>query len=217
LVDWYFKTQGWGTIDSWLRAHGDVAGTSSAFVLCIILGLISNTLVFAGINDFLVRGPVQRDKRNLAFFSSKKRVEDRIRGYFARKLSSVDDLGNPVAPSARKADFQSVFDDIDVEYVVLNKFTESRLVYVQEQYWYYMELHINLAVAVLLLAVSCMLRASAYGAIILATRNLLFLLGSAILFFFLVRMARRNYLRHCKKMFSLLFSFFDGVPEDGRF
>ena len=102
----------------------------------IMLGLLSNIVVFMGLNDVLVRSPIRRRQPDL--FELYDWLVARIRQESWDKLGCAD------------AGLQTLFmAQADAELLVLNKVGMSELIYVREQYWYHMEFQVNLALALL--------------------------------------------------------------------
>jgi hypothetical protein len=101
----------------------------------------------------------------------------------------------------------------DPEYLLLKDCETQKISFVQEQYWYYMELDINVAVslAILMFVHFCWFL-SGGGGVDGAAFIGPYILGGLVVYF-LVRMARKNYARHTAKMISLLCSYFSEVYE----
>jgi hypothetical protein len=208
-------------LDGYLRAHHGPSAmvyldlpnssaviVSSAVVLCIILGLISNTIVFAGLNDWLVRAPVK--KAHPVLFEAKKHVENMISETYIRNIRGrlAGDSACQSAESGENIWIDQAESQIDAEYVILREFDTSKILYIQEQYWYYMELHINLAFSIAVMIPSFLFRDISVHGHMTFDRDLAFIAISIGMIAFLVRMAKSNYLRHSKKILSLFCSFF---------
>lgn len=175
-----------------------------AFPAAIFLGLMSNVLVFMGINDCLVRKPVRRLNANLfALFDD---LEQRVRDRY-RQLLMID--------NQRREPFGTY---TDVEIVMLTELDLPKLAYVREQYWYHLEFQMNLLVSLVPL-----IGALAWRAYLSANTMMewlwpvifdvsLFFLACALL----ITAARKNYARHIAKMSSLMVGFLASKVEADR-
>lgn len=197
VVDGYLRPE--TNLPSLIDKHSDALIFSITVILCVILGLISNTLVFAGLNDHFVRTPVRLNARNQTFIAAKDRIETRIKQHFCELLTKQGAFDGENGPALRRETERC----LDPEYTIIQKDDFSKIVYVQEQYWYYMEIHINLAFSIALCFTCHVVRAMMAGIDVVNEETFLGLALTLVLFIGLVKMARTNYLRHLKKIFSI--------------
>jgi len=190
-------------------AHSEAVVFSGIMVLSVIMGLISNTLAFSGISDLLVRRPVSRDPANTAFFEAKRCIEDAVRRRYVDRIAKCH--RNSIYIDSQSIDY--LRQSLDADYLIIHEVDIPKIVYVQEQYWYYMELDVNLAISVLVLLAAYVGRSIMVGANLLNFASAGFVLVSVLFTIWLIRVARINYLRHAKKMLSLLCSSFDDNKE----
>jgi hypothetical protein len=166
-----------------------------ALPLAILLGLLSNIVVFMGVNDALVRGPVKRRATDL--FALQDWVIRRVRDKYSARLGAME-----------QAVASAFYQHADAEWLILDRIGVKHLAYVREQYWYHMEFQVNLflAVATALVGLLAGLAPDMWGPaprpaaewIVTAT----VVLGG--LCWFLLRAARKNFHRHVAKMTSLM-------------
>ncbi len=170
----------------------------SALVLAvpaaILLGLLSNIVVFMGVNDRLVRNPVRR--RNPELFQLFDGLGQEIRVEHWKTVAC--------APPALE---QSFLRHADPEVLVLQAVGMEHLAYIREQYWYHMEFQMNLMLAVTGLLLALLGSPAVLGAI--GTPAALWRGGIEIvtlggLCYFLHRAALKNYHRHVVKMCTLI-------------
>jgi hypothetical protein len=161
----------------------------------ILLGLLSNMIVFMGVNDHLVRVPVRA--ANAKLFALYDDLAARLR---ARCWNAIGCTGQ---------DLETAFkENIDVELIMLHSIGTSTLAYIREQYWFHLEFQLNLLLSLWALALACAvsigLNAQSYQhafALLLA----IVVVGAAGTWFLLFA-ARKNYCRHVAKMASMMAS-----------
>lgn len=214
LSKWFH--QGKPIIDFQSASQHGAEMVAICIALSMLLGLLSNTFVFAGFNDFLVRRNVKKNYRNI--FEAKSAIEKEI------SLKCIDDI--KLKSKICDEDAAKIFIELDAEYIAMHEFDSSKMIYIQEQYWYYMELHTNLALSILVMCFSFVMRDVFVNSLL---RQEVFFRDLAAIFIaipmacFLITMARVNYRKHNTKMLSLLSSYFremqsDDVPKgDGAF
>jgi hypothetical protein len=175
----------------------------AAIPVAILLGLLSNIVIFMGVNDILVRRPVRRRFTDL--FALYDRVVRRVRDDYWNQLGGTDQpLTDTFAAQA------------DAEILVLETIGLENLAYVREQYWYHMEFQLNLLLAIFVALVGLILglMPAFFGpawrpALEWAVFDLLILGGMCGV---LLYAARKNYQRHVAKMTSLLVAAICGAP-----
>ena len=176
-----------------LAAAKEQAALVLAIPASILLGLISNIIVFMGINDVLVRDPVK--KGNASLWNLHLELCGRLRTKCWSCLDGIDET--------HRAAFDS---NIDAEIILLNLSGVEKLSYVREQYWFHLEFQLNLLLSVGAAAVAGVISillnaASNQWRVIWAVLCVLIVAAS---FYFLVNAARRNYQRHLAKMASAM-------------
>jgi len=177
---------------TFIQAHEQTA-VVLAIPAAILLGLLSNMVVFMGINDRLVRQPVRRD--NPALFQLYDRLTAGIRDRTWAPLGCTDD--------ALRTAFHA---HADVELILLPILGVDKIAYMREQYWYHLEFQINLLLSIVVIFLA-LLFSAAYNAGSVLTFCLQVLIYLAILIpicILLCRAARKNYQRHVAKMLSLI-------------
>lgn len=163
------------------------------FPTAILLGLMSNIVVFMGVNDWLVRNPVKKAQPRLIELYD--HLARRIRDHCWRALA----LDNQVARKQFDA-------DMDVEFVILPARGPDKLAYVREQYWYHMEFQMNLFLSLLALLVGIVVSARNGATSVREFLNATFIyliLFVPVLAMLLIA-ARKNYTRHISKMLNLM-------------
>jgi hypothetical protein len=108
------------------------------FPAAILLGLMSNIVVFMGVNDRLVRTPVRSANKDL--FALYDHLAARVR--------------DRCWPSAGLPDAaqRKIFDThTDVEIIMLAVIDQDKMAYVREQYWYHLEFQMNLLLSLVAL------------------------------------------------------------------
>jgi hypothetical protein len=161
----------------------------------ILLGLLSNVIVFMGVNDRLVRVPVRKAYSKL--FALYDDLAARLRDRCWTAIGCADQ------------DLKTAFNDnIDVELIMLHSIGTTTLAYIREQYWFHLEFQMNLLLSIWALAFACAasvgLNAPSYQyalALLLAIAAV----GGAGTWFLLFA-ARKNYCRHVAKMASMMAS-----------
>jgi hypothetical protein len=175
-------------------------GQQNALVLAIpvaiLLGLLSNIVVFMGFNDLLVRNPVRRNDWPLF----------ELYDWLVRELRT-EYWGLLKCGEAR---LQAAFSlHSDVELLTLQAVGVENLAYVREQYWFHMEFQVNLLLAtfVMLLSVLAPLLDPGLRAGGLGTAGWQALAFAGLLSAFcwlLLAAARKNYRKHIAKMSSVI-------------
>lgn len=178
----------------WTYAHTkDQAALVLAIPVSILLGLLSNIVVFMGVNDRLVRAPVTSANPELCALY--EMLARRVRDRYWRALDGVDQA------------FQPAFNSyIDPELVLLHSIGVDKLAYVREQYWYHLEFQLNLLLSIgafaLAFALSIWLNvtSAAWGVVLalscVAVAGLV--MGGLLL------AARKNYARHIAKIATIM-------------
>ncbi len=164
-----------------------------AIPAAILLGLLSNIVVFMGVNDKLVRLPVRAANRELcALYDA---LAQRVRDRYWNALEGAD-------PALRTA-FNA---HIDPELVLLHGIGVDKIAYVREQYWYHLEFQLNLLVSIGAVALALVIW-------ILLSQPVspwrIFLAAScavpaALAMRGLVVAARKNYARHLAKIATIM-------------
>lgn len=193
----------WRDLHSWVPALPPLppVPTSSdqqnalvlAIPIAVLLGLLSNIIVFMGVNDGLVRRPVER--ANPQLFALYRLAVRRMRDQYWTSLDCTD------------AALRRSFDEhIDPEILMLPTVEVTRLAYVREQYWFHLEFQVNLLFATFVGLLALLASPEIAGAprVEAAWRGgtAVVLLGGAC--WLLLRAARKNYCRHVAKMTSLI-------------
>jgi hypothetical protein len=177
---------------SFVKDH-EQASLVLAFPAAILLGLMSNIVVFMGVNDRLVRNPVR--KKNAELFLLYDLLATRIRDHCWTTLALGD--------TKTRQDFDAF---TDVEIIMLPTLGLPNLAYVREQYWYHLEFQMNLLLSLVALfmgvAISAWTSASSFPAFV--PQLLIYLILFVPMWAWLLRAARKNYCRHTSKMLSLL-------------
>lgn len=171
-----------------------------AIPVSILLGLLSNVIVFMGMNDRLVRN--QFSQREPRLFALHGAMVKRLRQQCWDALAH-DDLNHD--------DF---IEYVDPEVILLERLGVDKLAYVREQYWYHLEFQLNLMLSLIAgffaLAVASIINADSCMAIPLA---LLWIVVGVLVSYWLLRAARKNYCRHIAKMASLMTALLCPAPE----
>ena len=128
--------------DFWqFAASHDQAILVLAIPASLLLGLLSNIVVFMGVNDWLVRLPVKKKFPDLFVL-----YDSLVAAYRDKCWGSLG--GNDDA-------MKCIFDKyIDVEILVLQRVDLDQLIYLREQYWYHLEFQVNLFVSSVALSFS---------------------------------------------------------------
>jgi hypothetical protein len=169
----------------------DQAALVLAIPAAILLGLLSNVVVFMGVNDYLVRRPVRASCPDLcALYDMLAR---RVRDRYWEALGDAD-------PALRPA-FNT---HIDAELVLLHSIGVDKLAYVREQYWYHLEFQLNMLLSIGALALALVIRillpVTPWNAFLAAACVVLALLVMRGL----VLAARKNYARHLAKIATVM-------------
>jgi hypothetical protein len=163
-----------------------------AIPLSVLFGLLSNIVVFMGVNDRLVRNPVRR--RNAELFGLYDYLLGRLRADSWKLVACLD-----------RAHAESFLRHADSELLILETIGLDRLIYVREQYWYHLEFQVNLILAVAALLAGLL---GSPSVLVLAAAGLIrgaaemVALGSLLVL--LLFAARKNYHRHIGKMCTLM-------------
>jgi len=167
-----------------------------AIPLAILLGLLSNIVVFMGVNDVLVRNPARcADPALFALYDGLcKQMRDEHWASMA--------CANPALEAAFLA-------HADAEVLALKATGINELSYIREQYWYHMEFQVNMLLAVFAMLLALLpspsgLVASLSVGHFCRAGAATSVLGAACILF--RRAALKNYSRHVEKMCSLLAS-----------
>jgi len=176
-----------------------------AFPASIFVGLLSNVIVFMGLNDWLVRNPFKTNNRDLSELHAKLSQMLRDKSWTALGLND-DSL---------KASFNQW---TDPEIILVERIGPEKLAYVREQYWYHLEFQLNLLIS--FFAVFAALVASAYINGVFDSgggfgRFLVVIVAYLLISFWLLCAARRNYERHVAKMASLLTAVLTQSEDEG--
>jgi hypothetical protein len=171
----------------------DQAALVLAIPASILLGLLSNVIVFMGINDWLVRGPIKRANPDLCGLYDV--LAQRLRTRCWDALQATD--------PALKTTFDK---HVDAEIVLLHTIGVEELAYVREQYWYHLEFQLNLVLSIAAIALALVISvllgpgsgAARFG---LASACVV---GAALVMWALVVAARKNYMRHVAKITSIM-------------
>jgi hypothetical protein len=171
----------------------DQAALVLAIPASILLGLLSNIIVFMGMNDRLVRAPVRR--ANLDLCALYDMLAQRVRDRYWTSLGGADPAFRPVFNA-----------NIDPELVLLHTLGVDKLSYVREQYWYHLEFQLNLLLSTgavaLAVTVSILLNVpSAPWRIVLAMASIAL---AVLAMRGLLAAARKNYARHIAKIATIM-------------
>jgi len=167
-----------------------------AIPVSILLGLLSNIVVFMGVNDWLVRNPVRRAYPNI--FALYDHVASQI----------LDQCWKSV--EIPKSDLRASFDRYaDAEIILLSAIDVDKLAYVREQYWYFLEFQINLLFSIIAIFLASVVSSASQGCSVQAFfyQFLKYLVLCGPVCVLLYASARKNYLRHVSKMLSLMVAF----------
>ena len=191
-------------ISSFVQSN-EQASLVLAFPAAILLGLMSNIVVFMGVNDWLVRNPVRN--ANAALFSLYDLIATRIRDRCWQTLALGD--------QKTRQDFDAY---TDVEIIMLPALGPGNLAYVREQYWYHLEFQMNLLLSLVALfvgaAINAWASASSFGSFVVPF--LIYLILFAPVWRWLLKAARKNYCRHISKMLSLMTGVLCPQPEGSK-
>lgn len=176
-----------------------------AFPASILIGLLSNIVVFMGLNDLLVRDPFKRKQREL--FDLHTNLSNKVREECWTALA----LGNPDL----KASFEKW---TDPEIIIIERIGADKLAYVREQYWYHLEFQLNLLIS--LVAVFLALSTSIfinYGFNLAVTERMAAAtIACGLVCYGLLMAARKNYERHIAKMASLMIALLSQPKTDAE-
>lgn len=184
LLEWPAVASPVGTF---IAAHDSLA-TVLSIPAAILLGLLSNILVFMGLNDVLVRGPVRYNNKPL--FDLHDALSAQMR---AKCWAAIDCPDRDVETAFNRA--------IDPELLMLHSVGVGTLAYVREQYWFHLEFQLNLLLSCFSIAVvTCiyLYRGASYLGVVAV------ILAIVLLSWLLISAARKNYERHISKMASMM-------------
>jgi hypothetical protein len=180
------------TPEFWTRITArDQAALVLAFPASILLGLLSNVIVFMGVNDVLVRKPARA--KNPALFALHDELAKRIRNQSWIALAPQENLD--------AAQFDG---NIDHEMILLERIGVEKLAYVREQYWYHLEFQLNLMLSVVVLFFAALPAVLKNGLCDSLGCLLPCIVAAFLISLGLVKSARKNYCRHIAKMASLM-------------
>ena len=165
-----------------------------AFPASIFVGLLSNVVVFMGLNDFLVRTPFRKKRAELFALHAKLSQQVREKCWTALGLND---------PALKRS-----FDEwADPEIIIVERIGADKLAYVREQYWFHLEFQLNLLISFGAIFVALVVSGFINGSFDLA-RGIERIVAAIVVFGFLCRglllAARKNYERHMAKMASLM-------------
>jgi hypothetical protein len=180
----------------------DQAALVLAIPASILLGLLSNVVVFMGVNDYLVRVPVRAASPGLCALYDM--LAQRVRDRYWEALGNAD-------PALRPA-FNT---HIDAELVLLHCIGVDKLAYVREQYWYHLEFQLNMLLSIgalaLALVIWLLLPVTPRGVLLAGACVMLALLAMRAL----VLAARKNYARHIAKIATIMAAaLYRPLPEE---
>jgi hypothetical protein len=165
-----------------------------AFPASIFVGLLSNVIVFMGLNDWLVRTPFKTNNKNL--FELHAKLSQMLRDKSWEMLGLND------------ARFKATFDRwVDPEIILVERIGPEKLAYVREQYWYHLEFQLNLLVSFCAVFAALVVSAFLNGAFDSAGgfgRLVVVVVVYGLISVWLWLAARKNFERHIAKMASLL-------------
>ena len=177
-----------------------------AFPASILIGLLSNVVVFMGLNDFLVRNPLKKKQREL--FDLHTSLADKVREQCWTSLA----LGNP----ALKASFDKW---TDPEIIIIERIGADKLAYVREQYWYHLEFQLNLLISLVavFIAISVSIFINyGFNLALISERMAAATIASGFICYGLLMAARKNYERHIAKMASLMIALLSRPKDDAE-
>jgi len=171
----------------------DQAALVLAIPASLLLGLLSNIVVFMGVNDRLVRAPVKRAGPGLCALY--EMLAQRVRDRYWEGLRGADQA------------FRNSFDrSVDPELGLLQVLGTEKLGYVREQHWYHLEFQLNLLLSVgaiaLALSVSVLLNVASVP--LRAFLSAACAAAAALVIWGLLLAARKNYARHLAKMATVM-------------
>ncbi|EJN08673.1 hypothetical protein PMI42_07147 [Bradyrhizobium sp. YR681] len=165
-----------------------------AFPASIFVGLLSNIVVFMGLNDWLVRTPFR--KSNGELFTLHATLSQMLRDKSWAALGLNGD--------ALKQSFDQF---TDPEIILVERIGPEKLAYVREQYWYHLEFQLNLLISFFAVFVALVVSAFLNGAFDSGGgfgRLVVVIAVYVLISLWLLGAARKNYERHVAKMASLL-------------
>jgi hypothetical protein len=173
--------------------NSDQTALVLAIPAALLVGLLSNVVVFMGVNDRLVRSPTKKAHPEL--WRLYDELSQRIRERCWSALDGIDE------------NLKTAFSThIDPELVLLRPVGVEQLAYVREQYWFHLEFQLNLLLSAWAMAValgdSSLLHAGSWP--MKGVYVLLVFVGAALVTGGLLTAARKNYMRHIAKMASLM-------------
>jgi hypothetical protein len=184
------SAMGWPSVWTFIDKHESLAAVL-AIPASILLGLISNILVFMGVNDSLVRKPARRNDESLFGLHDAQSNQMKVKCWAS--INCVDGTDGKME--------RAFTEHVDPELLMLHKIGVNTLAYIREQYWFHLEFQMNLLMSFCGIAFAmCFYLYKIHGVTgVLATVFGVSLVGS-----FLVSAARKNYRRHIAKMASMM-------------
>jgi len=184
--------------------------------LSLIFGITCNTIIFAGLNDLLIRKPHQKSVDNKELYKLKQSFFNVVsQKYFMPVFPDISfscDSG---------LDRLEALNTLDIEIVLETLGDREDFYALRESYWYYLEYQMNMAVAVsfLGLAIFVWLATNPNLRLPQSSANAT-LFTTALLtishFLLVLKAAKRNYDRHVRKMFSLMLAVFVSNYEQNQ-
>ncbi len=175
---------------SFVNTH-DASALALVIAASIILGLISNIVVFMGFYDWLVRKWVRRHQPDLFFLYDY--LAERVRLHFWNMSGCNDE---------KKWHIYQMY--ADPELLILRKIGVDELNYIREQYWYHLQFQINLLLAIAGLILALAVVPGTPDGLASGPGKFLELSILFALCCLLLAAARKNYGRHIAKMTSFM-------------
>jgi hypothetical protein len=164
-----------------------------AFPASIFVGLLSNVIVFMGLNDWLVRTPFKLKNKELSDLHARLSQMLLDKSWTALGLND----------GALKNTFNRF---TDPEIILVERIGPEKLAYVREQYWYHLEFQLNLLMSFFAVFVALVVSAFLNGVFDSTggVRLIVVIVVYVLISLGLLCAARKNYERHVAKMASLL-------------
>lgn len=186
-----------------LTNHSEVLLSVGVLAGSLILGILSNMVVWGFVTDRFVR-------RHFPHNGVLHEIREQVVQHYLSRVS----INGGIKP----AHLQALRTFVDPKYLLMHRIDTAKLVYLEESYWYYMEFQLNMAVAgiVAYAAFACYWSHRAFerglswkwaAIVVLAT------LAVGGLWTICVRTARRNYERHANGLVSLLLGHLPSEPR----
>lgn len=159
----------------------------------LILGIFSNMVLYAGLNNLLVKNPVKKKNPELIqYYNSQLEI---IIRYSIGKNSYSKKYKN------------SLIKHLDPIFLMLHEMDLQKLVFIQESYWYYLEFQMNAMFAIFVTYIFAILWFTLKAHPIISGKSFYILI--AIISFLVISLswlcifcARKNYKKHIQKMLS---------------